>query len=44
MKTNAKNILTVAVVAAFLVALSSCDHKTCPTYSKVEKTSTEHKA
>jgi len=44
MKTNKKNILTALVVVAFLVALTSCDKKTCPTYSKVEKSPTEQKA
>ncbi len=40
-KTFLSVIFAIAVLA---MTLSSCQQKTCPTYTKVEKQNTEHRA
>ena len=43
--TATKKNLTIAIIAfAFMcVALASCDHHTCPTYSKTPEKSVENR-
>jgi hypothetical protein len=44
MKTNFRNFIVIAVLAAAIVSVSSCNKQTCPTYSKGEVKTTENKA
>lgn len=39
-----KSITIVTLVFGLLLAVSSCSHQTCPTYSKADSTTTEVKA
>jgi hypothetical protein len=39
-----KSITILTLVTGLLLAVSSCSHQTCPTYSKADSNTTEVKA